>query len=251
MLLRCCCSVAVLLRWCCGSVAVVPVEGPVSGLVGGMVRWSSWRSGRLSGHLIRSASQSVIWSVAWSVVRSVVWSMAQSIVRSVRSVWWVAAACPVDGPVVRLVVRSSVIRSAIRSVAWSVVWGGPVCGLVDVAVRAVCGPVETRPALYLLQWPAGFRCLDSASRGLRVSWCCSVAEGFRMCCGGPVVRLAVGSGQWSGRWSGWWSGLWSGRWSSLWSGPCGLWSVETRPAPYSGMPASKLGYWSQGACVLL
>ena len=29
-----------------------------------------------------------------------------------------------------------------------------------------------------------------------------------------------------------------GRWSSLWRGPCGLWSVETRPALYNGLPVS-------------
>ena len=41
--------------------------------------------------------------------------------------------------------------------------GGPVCGLVDGPVcgpvRAVCGPVETRPAAYD-GLPGSFKCLD-------------------------------------------------------------------------------------------
>ena len=136
--------------------------------------------------------------------------------------------------------------------------GGPVCGLVDGAVdgpvRAVCGPGETRLTSYSLQWPAGFRCLDIGrpSRGFRVShglvlrWCCSVAGELRWCCGGPVS----GPSRWSGRRSGRWycpmvrlaarSVVRSVVWPvvQLWSGPCGLLSVETRPAPYNGLPAS-------------
>ena len=136
--------------------------------------------------------------------------------------------------------------------------GCPVCGLVDVAVcglvRAVCGPVETRPAPYSIQWPAGFRCLDigRASRGFRVShglalrWCCSVAEGLRWSgqWSQSMVRSVVRSVVWSGGPVG---GLVGGPVSGpvgglvcdrLWSGPCGLWSGETRPAPYNGLPAS-------------
>ena len=52
LVLRCCCSVAEGLRWCCGGVAVVrsvvPVDGALGGPVGGMVRWSGqWPVGGL------------------------------------------------------------------------------------------------------------------------------------------------------------------------------------------------------------
>ena len=91
--------------------------------------------------------------------------------------------------------------------------------------------------------------------------CCGrVALVLRWCCGGPASRPnrygPVGgpvtvmvrwsgwrSGRLSGQWSGRWSGLWSGRWSSLWSGRCGLWSVETRPAPYNGLPKTRPLLW--------
>ena len=86
---------------------------------------------------------------------------------------------------------------------------GPVCGLVDGPVcgpvPAVCGPVETRPAPYSIQWPAGFRCLDigrascgfRALQGLVLRWCCSVAEGLLWFCGQwcqSMVRSVVWSG---------------------------------------------------------
>ena len=68
--------------------------------------------------------------------------------------------------------------------------------------------VTSVPSRSILHTMTGSRCLDIGSRGFRASrglvlrWCCSVAEGLRWCCGGPVNGPSRWSGRWSGRWYG-------------------------------------------------
>ena len=175
MVLRCCCSVADGLRWCCGSVAVVPSLVSVYGAVGGpRSAISSLSSGRSGGwsqpvRLMVQSGQSAMQSVVWSVCGPV------------------RAVC---GPVETRPVPYSIQRPA----GFKCLDIGRASGLSLAADSGCCGG-----AAVLL------RCRCSVAVLLR--WCCrsvALVPGVS----GPTHLM---SDRWSGRWSGWWSGWRSGR----------------------------------------
>ena len=66
-----------------------------------------------------------------------------------------------------------------------------VCG----PVRAVCGPGETRPASYSIQWLAASDAWTSVAQaadvGFRTFWCCGGVAVLRKGCGGAAVVRSV------------------------------------------------------------
>ena len=121
-----------MLRWCCDGVAVA-------------LRWS----GQWSQSRVRSVVRSAVGSPLGCPVTNLVGDLVGGLVggpvcRSVGARRWCGGL--VGGPI------GCLVTDAVGDPAGGALVGGPVFGLVDGRVcgrvRAVCSPVETRPAPY-------------------------------------------------------------------------------------------------------